>query len=151
MNLRGIYFQREGGRFYPKRELAAHVLGYVDIDGKGLGGIEYALDENIRSKPGKILVLTDARRRGFDSTDKVARYGHQRRSDARRKKSSTSLRRNLNRRSTTRRRKRARSLSKIRTRENCCWRRQLADIQSQCRFQGHQSRSAHGIAPRARS
>ena len=36
MNLRGIYFQREGGRFYPKRELAAHVLGYVDIDEKGL-------------------------------------------------------------------------------------------------------------------
>ena len=69
MNLRGIYFQREGGRFYPKRELAAHVLGYVDIDGKGLGGIEYSLDDNIRSKPGKILVLTDAHRRGFDSTD----------------------------------------------------------------------------------
>src|SRR6202790_5443045 len=45
MNLRGIYFQREGGRFYPKRELAAHVLGYVDIDGKGLGGIEYSLED----------------------------------------------------------------------------------------------------------
>src|SRR5258706_211281 len=75
MNLRGIYFQREGGRFYPKRELAAHVLGYVDIDGKGLGGIEYSLDENIRSKPGKILVLTDAHRRGFDSTDKVPDTG----------------------------------------------------------------------------
>src|SRR5882724_1700430 len=75
MNLRGIYFQREGGRFYPKRELASHVLGYVDIDGKGLGGIEYALDENIRSKPGKILVLTDVHRRGFDSTDKVPDTG----------------------------------------------------------------------------
>jgi cell division protein FtsI/penicillin-binding protein 2 len=75
MNLRGIYFQREGGRFYPKRELAAHVLGYVDIDGKGLGGIEYSLDDNIRSKPGKILVLTDAHRRGFDSTDKVPDTG----------------------------------------------------------------------------
>ena len=75
MNLRGIYFQREGGRFYPKRELAAHVLGYVDIDGKGLGGIEYSLDDNIRSKPGKILVLTDAHRRGFDSTDKAPDTG----------------------------------------------------------------------------
>src|ERR1700730_9578060 len=74
-NLRGIYFQREGGRFYPKRELAAHVLGYVDIDGKGLGGIEYSLNDNIRSKPGKILVLTDAHRRGFDSTDKAPDTG----------------------------------------------------------------------------
>jgi cell division protein FtsI/penicillin-binding protein 2 len=75
MNLRGIYFQREGGRFYPKRELAAHVLGYVDIDGKGLGGIEYLLDDNIRSKPGKILVLADAHRRGFESIDKAPDAG----------------------------------------------------------------------------
>lgn len=71
MNLRGIYFQREGGRFYPKRELAAHVLGYVDIDEKGLGGIEYSLDDNIRSKPGKMLILADAHRRWYDSNDKA--------------------------------------------------------------------------------
>ena len=75
MNLRGIYFQREGGRFYPKRELAAHVLGYVDIDEKGLGGVEYSLDDNIRSKPGKMLILTDAHRRWYDSTDKAPDLG----------------------------------------------------------------------------
>jgi cell division protein FtsI (penicillin-binding protein 3) len=75
MNLRGIYFQREGGRFYPKRELAAHVLGYVDIDERGLGGVEYSLDDNIRSKPGKMLILTDAHRRWYDSTDKAPDSG----------------------------------------------------------------------------
>ena len=75
MNLRGIYFQREGGRFYPKRELAAHVLGYVDIDEKGLGGIEYSLDDSIRSKPGKMLILADAHRRWYDSTDKAPDSG----------------------------------------------------------------------------
>jgi cell division protein FtsI (penicillin-binding protein 3) len=75
MNLRGIYFQREGGRFYPKRELAAHVLGYVDIDEKGLGGIEYSLDDNIRSKPGKMLILADAHRRWYDSSDKAPDTG----------------------------------------------------------------------------
>ena len=75
MNLRGIYFQREGGRFYPKRELAAHVLGYVDIDEKGLGGIEYSLDDRIRSKPGKMLILADAHRRWYDSTDKAPDSG----------------------------------------------------------------------------
>jgi len=75
MNLRGIYFQREGGRFYPKRELAAHVLGYVDIDEKGLGGIEYALDDSIRSKPGKMLILADAHRRWYDSSDKAPETG----------------------------------------------------------------------------
>jgi cell division protein FtsI (penicillin-binding protein 3) len=75
LNLRGIYFQREGGRFYPKRELAAHVLGYVDIDEKGLGGIEYSLDDSIRSKPGKMLILADAHRRWYDSTDKAPESG----------------------------------------------------------------------------
>jgi cell division protein FtsI (penicillin-binding protein 3) len=75
MNLRGIYFQREGGRFYPKRDLAAHVLGYVDIDVKGLGGIEYSLDDQIRSKPGKMLILADAHRRWYDSNDKAPEAG----------------------------------------------------------------------------
>ena len=75
MNLRGIYFQREGGRFYPKRELAAHVLGYVDVDEKGLAGIEYSLDDSIRSKPGKMLILADAHRRWYDSTDKAPDSG----------------------------------------------------------------------------
>jgi cell division protein FtsI (penicillin-binding protein 3) len=75
LNLRGIYFQREGGRFYPKRELAAHVLGYVDIDERGLGGVEYSLDDDIRSKPGRMLILADARRRYYDSTDKAPDAG----------------------------------------------------------------------------
>jgi len=75
LNLRGIYFQREGGRFYPKRELAAHVLGYVDIDEKGLGGVEYSLDDDIRSKPGRMLILADAHRRYYDSTDKAPDAG----------------------------------------------------------------------------
>jgi cell division protein FtsI (penicillin-binding protein 3) len=75
MNLRGVYFQREGGRFYPKRELAAHVLGYVDIDEKGLGGIEYSLDDQIRTKPGKMLILADAHRRWYDSNAKAPDSG----------------------------------------------------------------------------
>src|ERR1700694_5793530 len=47
LNLRGIYFQKENQRFYPKRDLAAAVLGYVDIDEKGIGGIEHHLDKRI--------------------------------------------------------------------------------------------------------
>src|SRR5215468_5004661 len=38
--LPGIYFQKEDMRFYPKEQLAAHILGYVNIDEKGLGGLE---------------------------------------------------------------------------------------------------------------
>ena len=75
LNLRGIYFQKEDQRFYPKRDLAAAVLGYVDIDEKGIGGIEYALDDRIRSKPGRMLILADAHSRWYDSTDKTPDAG----------------------------------------------------------------------------
>jgi cell division protein FtsI (penicillin-binding protein 3) len=66
LNLKGIYFQDENQRFYPKRDLAAHVLGFVDPDEKGLAGIEYQLDGQIRSKAEKIIVMADARQRWFD-------------------------------------------------------------------------------------
>lgn len=75
LNLRGIYFQKENQRFYPKRDLAAHVLGYVDVDEKGLAGIEYELDGQIRSKPEKILVQADARHRWMDSGESLRDTG----------------------------------------------------------------------------
>src|SRR2546428_7744534 len=75
LNLRGIHFQKENQRFYPKRQLAAHVLGYVDIDEKGLAGIEYAVDEQVRGKAGRMQVLADARRRWFDRTEKAPDAG----------------------------------------------------------------------------
>src|SRR5580704_13023869 len=75
LNLRGIYFQKENQRFYPKRDLAAAVLGYVDIDEKGLGGIEYQLDGRIRSKAARMLILTDAHNRWYESADKTPEAG----------------------------------------------------------------------------
>jgi cell division protein FtsI/penicillin-binding protein 2 len=75
LNLRGIYFQKENRRFYPKRELAAHVLGYVDIDEKGLGGVEYQFDRQVRPRPGKLLILADARRRWYERSEQAADTG----------------------------------------------------------------------------
>ena len=75
LNLRGIYFQKENQRFYPKRDLAAALLGYVDIDEKGLGGIEYQLNDRIRSKSGRMLILTDAHNRWYESADKAPETG----------------------------------------------------------------------------
>jgi|SRR5580704_8798888 cell division protein FtsI (penicillin-binding protein 3) len=69
LNLKGIYFQDENQRFYPKRDLAAHVLGFVDPDERGLGGIESELDGQIRGKSEKIIVMADARQRWFDGSE----------------------------------------------------------------------------------
>jgi cell division protein FtsI (penicillin-binding protein 3) len=66
LNLKGIYFQKENQRIYPKRDLASHVLGFVDLDEKGLGGIEYELDSKIRGASEKIVVMADAKQRWFD-------------------------------------------------------------------------------------
>lgn len=60
LNLRGIYFQKESKRFYPKKELAAQVLGYVGLDDEGLAGLERAFDQKLSGTPGKMLISMDA-------------------------------------------------------------------------------------------
>ena len=75
MNLRGVFFEKENRRAYPQRELAASVLGYVDVDEKGLGGIEYVLDKQIRGRPGKMMVMADGRRQHYDRSESAANPG----------------------------------------------------------------------------
>jgi cell division protein FtsI (penicillin-binding protein 3) len=75
LNLKGIYFQRESKRFYPKGDLAAHILGYVGLDDNGLAGLEYGMDSVIRGRPGRVLLATDARRRSFQSTEWAGKPG----------------------------------------------------------------------------
>src|ERR1700692_2809442 len=54
LNLQGIHFQKEPKRFYPKRELAAQVLGYVGSDDQGLSGLERQCNPQLQGKPGKV-------------------------------------------------------------------------------------------------
>ncbi|MDP9148194.1 MAG: penicillin-binding transpeptidase domain-containing protein, partial [Acidobacteriota bacterium] len=75
LSLKGIYTQPENKRFYPKAGLASHVLGFVDVDEKGLGGIEYALDNQIRGKSEKIVMMADARQRWFDGAEAQREHG----------------------------------------------------------------------------
>jgi cell division protein FtsI (penicillin-binding protein 3) len=70
LNLRGIYFEKEMERFYPKRQLAAQVLGFVDIDGHGQAGIEYSLDKQISGRPGEIYVLADGHRHYYQRSER---------------------------------------------------------------------------------
>ena len=59
----GIEFPRENERLYPQRDLAAHILGYVDADNMGVMGMERALndrltDETLRAKPSILSIDT---------------------------------------------------------------------------------------------
>jgi cell division protein FtsI (penicillin-binding protein 3) len=75
LNLKGIYLQEENQRYYPKREMAAHVLGFVNVDEKGLGGIEEKYDDLIRSKAEKVVVMTDGRQRWYDGGEAQRDHG----------------------------------------------------------------------------
>lgn len=70
LQLEGVGFMKESHRYYPKRELASHVLGYVGIDNTGLAGLESTYDKLIKGEPGKSLIRTDAKRRPFSSVEK---------------------------------------------------------------------------------
>ncbi|HEX8817863.1 MAG TPA: penicillin-binding transpeptidase domain-containing protein [Terriglobales bacterium] len=75
LNLRGIYFQKEPKRFYPKNDLAAQVIGYVGTDDEGLSGIEREFDDKLAGKPGQMLISVDAHKKWFGSVEKQPEPG----------------------------------------------------------------------------
>ena len=62
LELPGIHFLPESKRYYPMRELAAQVLGYVGTDNQGLAGLELVHNREIAGRPGRRTLLRDARR-----------------------------------------------------------------------------------------
>lgn len=76
LNLQGIHFQKESKRFYPKRELAAQVLGYVGTDDGGLSGIEREYDEQLKGQPGRMQISVDARKKWFARIEKEPEPGN---------------------------------------------------------------------------
>jgi cell division protein FtsI (penicillin-binding protein 3) len=76
LNLQGVHFQKEPKRFYPKRELAAQILGYVGTDDQGLSGLERQFNQQLQGKPGKLMISVDARKRWFASVEKQPEAGN---------------------------------------------------------------------------
>ena len=75
MNLKGVFFQKENRRVYPQHEFLSHVLGWVDVDEKGMGGIEQELDKLIRGRPGRVMVMADGKRQFYDRNEASADPG----------------------------------------------------------------------------
>ena len=61
-----IDFTNETSREYPNGDIAAHVLGGVYQQEKGMAGVEKAMDNVLQGKPGMVRMLTDVKRRGID-------------------------------------------------------------------------------------
>jgi stage V sporulation protein D (sporulation-specific penicillin-binding protein) len=72
LKLTGVRIQPQPRRYYPKVDLAAHVLGFVGLDNEGLGGVERAYDKVIKGTEGRMLLQVDARRKVMDSRVQIA-------------------------------------------------------------------------------
>ena len=59
LGLPGVGLLREYRRYYPAGEVAAHVLGFTDVDDRGQEGLELALEEILRARPGRKRVVRD--------------------------------------------------------------------------------------------
>ena len=55
----GVYLQREYRRYYPLGEVAAHVVGFTNVDDIGQEGMELAFDERLQGVGGAQRVLRD--------------------------------------------------------------------------------------------
>ena len=57
----GILYQQGSIRSYPEGKLGAHVLGFVNTEGKGQYGVEGGLDERLKGSDGLLRSVTDVR------------------------------------------------------------------------------------------
>ncbi len=57
--VRGLVVEGEGRRYYPRRELAGPLLGFVAPDGEGKDGLEYALNDELKGQIDKLAGLRD--------------------------------------------------------------------------------------------
>jgi cell division protein FtsI/penicillin-binding protein 2 len=67
LNIKGLGFLTEAKRFYPKGEIASHILGFVGIDNQALEGIELKYDKYMKTVGGKVFFERDASGRTLSS------------------------------------------------------------------------------------
>ena len=61
LGIPGVFFQREERRVYPHGALTGHVVGFTDIDNRGLAGIEQSFDEKLRGAVEPLRLSIDIR------------------------------------------------------------------------------------------
>lgn len=53
----GVASQREYRRFYPAAEVTGHIVGFTNIDGEGIEGLEWAYDDWLQEQTGRKRVI----------------------------------------------------------------------------------------------
>ncbi|NWF99187.1 MAG: penicillin-binding protein [Nitrospirae bacterium] len=60
LKINGLGFLTEAKRYYPKSNLASHIIGFVGVDNQSLEGIELKYDKYLKANGGKVIVERDA-------------------------------------------------------------------------------------------
>lgn len=71
LNIEGVSLQDEYRRYYPAGEVAAHVIGFADIDDNGQEGLELAFDGWLKGEPGRKQVIRDRFGRAVDDVKRI--------------------------------------------------------------------------------
>jgi cell division protein FtsI (penicillin-binding protein 3) len=71
LSIPGVALQNEYRRYYPTGEVAAHVIGFADIDDNGQEGMELAFDTWLKGAQGKKRVIRDRLGRAFDDIEHI--------------------------------------------------------------------------------
>ncbi|HID55573.1 TPA: penicillin-binding protein 2 [Candidatus Poribacteria bacterium] len=67
--IRGIWFEVQERRIYPKRNLLSHVIGFVNYRGGGISGVEKYYNDQIKYYETTLHIYRDARNRIFHYPD----------------------------------------------------------------------------------
>jgi cell division protein FtsI (penicillin-binding protein 3) len=71
LDVPGIYLQQEYRRYYPAGEVAAHLIGFTDVDDQGQEGLELAYDNWLSGEPGAKRVVKDGRRHIVENLENI--------------------------------------------------------------------------------
>jgi cell division protein FtsI (penicillin-binding protein 3) len=61
LGIPGLFYQREERRIYPHGALTGHIVGFTDIDGRGIAGTEQYFDERLRRDNEPLRLSIDIR------------------------------------------------------------------------------------------
>ncbi len=68
LDMPALQFEQESKRYYPKGSLAAHLLGFVNIDHQGRAGLELLYGDQLAGKDGESIVQVDALQQSYKTT-----------------------------------------------------------------------------------
>ncbi|MBL7198028.1 MAG: hypothetical protein ISS47_08005 [Candidatus Omnitrophica bacterium] len=78
LNIEGLFFMKESRRSYPNGSLAAHILGFTDVDNIGLEGIELSCNRYLVGRSGYAFFVRDAHQSALrlENSDKLPVDGY---------------------------------------------------------------------------